>query len=294
VDVTAKSADGPEHAPAGRRRIDDFEAAGIVVLKALIQIRFLAGTRPGWDRTSEANLDRIRLLANMCDNMPTTPRLRRTSAGRRDRRPMSWAWNTSGPEAQALILEWIGAEGCHWTPPPPIPPPRKGIARRSLRQRATVLIGWPVHPPKGRPQLPREARRLKAIDTDTVCALFEEAGEFNPKAGKHSLWLRAHLDPDTLHHLVPDPQSYSWPNSDGPHPIPWWDCRLLLTMRDGEQVKSSVPVTPGTFSALPENVPRHRQHRLFHAVRSLERDTGLWDRDHKPGCGAEHCGYIAD
>jgi hypothetical protein len=72
--VTAKNADGLEHALTGRRRIGDSEAAGIVVLKALIQIRFLAGTRPGWDRTSEANLNRVRFLANMCDDMPTTPR----------------------------------------------------------------------------------------------------------------------------------------------------------------------------------------------------------------------------
>lgn len=291
--MTAKSVDGPQHTPTGRRRIDDFEAAGIVVLKALIQIRFLAGTRPGWDRTSDANLDRIRFLANMCDNMPTTPRLRRTSKGQRARRPMSWAWNTAGPEAQALILEWIEAEGCRWTPPPPIPSPRKGIARRSLRERATVLTGWPVHAPRGCPPLPREAPHLKAIDMNKVCALVEEAAEFRAKACDHGQWLRAHLDPDAIHHLVPDPQSYKWLHSEGPHPIPWWDCSLLLTMCDGEQVRSYVPVMPETFAALPDNVPRYRQHRLLHAVRSLERDTGRWGRDHQPECSAAHCGYIA-
>lgn len=128
--ATAKGVDDPRQASPARRVINDFEAANIVVHKALIEIRFLASNRPDWDRTGEANLDRIRFLANMCHNMPTTPRGRRWRARRRDRPPMSWAWNTSGPEARALMFEWIAADGCHWTPPPPIPPIRKAIPRR--------------------------------------------------------------------------------------------------------------------------------------------------------------------
>jgi len=290
----AQNVDDGEQAFARHRRIDDFEAANIVVHKALVEIRFLAGNRPSWDRTSEANLDRIRFLANMCHNMPTTPRGRRNSAGRRDRPPMSWARNTSGPEARSLILEWIEKDGCQWTPPPPIPLKRKGIPRRSLRQRATVLTGWPVQPPKGRSQLPVEARRLKALGADAVCALFEEAGRFRPDTGKVSPWLRAHLDPNAVHYVVPDPETYAWPHSDGPRPIAWWNSRLLLTMRDGEHVKSTVPVMPERFAALPDNVPRHRQHRLLHALRGLERDTYFWRKDHEAVCDPGRCEYAVN
>jgi len=289
-----KSVDGREQEPDRCPRVDDFEAANIVVHRALIEIRFLAGNRPSWDRASEANLDRIRFLANLCHNMPTTPRGRRTSAQRRGRRPMSWAWNTSGPEAQSLILEWIEKDGVQWTPPPPIPPRRKGVPRRSLRQRATMLTGWPVHPPKGRSRFPREGQRLKALDADTVCALFEEAGRFRPDVGNLSPWLRAHLDPDAVHHLVPDPEAHGWPHSEGPCPIGWWDCRLLLTMRDGERVKAAVSVMPETFVALPDNVPRHRQHRLLHAVRGLDRHETHWRWDHDAACDPARCGYGAN
>jgi hypothetical protein len=71
-------------------------------------------------------------------------------------------------------------------------------------------------------------------------------------------WLRAHLDPDGVHYLVPDPANYYWPgNADGKGgTIRWWQCTALLRMYDGEQVTGMLAVLPETFAALPSTLPR--------------------------------------
>jgi hypothetical protein len=108
--------------------------------------------------------------------------------------------------------------------------------------------------------------------------------------GFYSPWLRAHLDPAAVHFLFPDPAEYYWPSEAGP--ISWWQCRALLVMSDGEQVSSSLGVLPETFLALPSTVPRRLQRRLALTARLLERDPGLWGRDHEPDCSLERCGYM--
>jgi hypothetical protein len=100
--------------------IDDTQAAAILARRAFVEIRSLAGNRPSWNRASEENLDCIRFLADMCHNMPgPAPKrgLRRTWS---EQRPMSWTWNTTGPQGQALMLKWIEEAGYSWTPPPKI------------------------------------------------------------------------------------------------------------------------------------------------------------------------------
>lgn len=89
-----------------------------------MEIRSLASRRPSWDRTSEENLDRIRFLADMCHNLPATgmARSRRLGRARSRQRPMSWTWNTTGPDGQALMLQWIEEAECCWTPPPKLSP----------------------------------------------------------------------------------------------------------------------------------------------------------------------------
>ncbi|WP_204047780.1 hypothetical protein [Microbispora siamensis] len=208
-------------------------------------------------------------------------------------RPMSWTWNTAGAEGRTWILERLDQAGFRWTPPPPLPTPRKGgPPRLGLRQRLGVPERWPVRTPAGRPPLPRQARVLKTLDADAMCAIHDEAATLRLGLGGGGSWLRAHLDPESAHYLVPDPADYYWPDPDGK--IRWWQCRTLLRMADGEQVSSSVAVLPETFTALPSNLSRRRQRSLVHLARAIERDTGLWGQDHKTECSPESCGYTPD
>ncbi|MEO3926309.1 hypothetical protein ABGB07_20925 [Micromonosporaceae bacterium B7E4] len=202
-------------------------------------------------------------------------------------RPMSWTWNTTGTQGREWMLRHITKAGYQWTPPPPLPTPRKDNSAWTFRQRIRVLSGWPVSTPSGQRPLPRPARVLKSLDRDGICSLYEEAGRERLGMGGGSPRFRAHLDPDSLHYLFPDPAAYYWPNDNRP----WWQCRVLLRMIDGEQITDMVAVLPETFIALPSTLPRMRQRRLALTARMLERDNGLWYRDHEADCSPQRCGY---
>ncbi|WP_134130687.1 hypothetical protein [Kribbella pratensis] len=288
----------------------DRRVAALLAAKAFTEIRYLAGDvrRRSEDSSSDEDLDRIRFLADLCHNMPGIAQPRRWQQSRRGasptsleqamaKRPMSWIWNTSSHEGRAWMLAHIEQEVRTWTPPPLLPLHRKGPAPMIPRHRAGVLLGrWPVRAPAGRQPLSAAAHVLKALDTDAVCALHEEAGRLRLGLGKGGPWLRAHLDPDGVHYLVPDPADYYWPgNPDGRGgEIRWWQCTALLRMYDGEQVSSMVSVLPETFTALPSTLPRREQLRLVHLARATERDTDLWGRDHEAECDPQLCGYVAE
>lgn len=285
----------------------DRDVAALLAARAFIEIRYLAGhmRRAPQDQSAQEDLDRIRFLADQCHNLPAATRPRRWRPSRNAapassfhqamaRRPMSWAWNTAGPDGRAWMLRHIEQTGRAWTPPPPLPTHRKGPRAMTLRQWAGVLLGhWPVQAPAGRQPLPVEAHVLKALDTDTICALYEEAGRQQLGLGTGGPWLRAHLAPDGVHYLVPDPADYYWPgNQDGRGgKIRWWQCTALLRMCDGEQVSAMIAVLPETFTALPADLTRREQVRLVHLARATERDTYLWGRDHKTACNPQRCGY---
>jgi hypothetical protein len=281
--------------------IDDRELAALLLARALVEIRHLAASA---QQTPEENppadaLERIRFLADVVHNMPliATPSTRRPARGkalsRRERamraRPMSWTWNTCGPDGRAWITQHIEAVGRRWTPPPPPPTPRTGVPALTVRQRIGLLVGWPVKAPPGRPPLPRHAHVLKALDSEAVLTLYEEARRLRLGLGTGGPWLRAHLDPTGPHCLFPDPADYYWPDPDAGRG--WWQCTLLLRMTDGEQVTGMLAVLPETFLALPSTVPRLRQRRLAQIARATERDTYLWGRSHEAACDPQRCGY---
>jgi hypothetical protein len=282
--------------------IEDGELALLLTARALVEIRNLAASA---QQTPEENpsadaLDRIRFLADLVHNLPLTatpstrqPSRRGKAPSRREQameaRPMSWTWNTCGDDGRAWIAEQIEAAGRRWTPPPPLPTPRKGVPALSMRQRIGLLAGWPVKTPPGCPPLPRDANVLKALDSEAVLALHEEAGRLRLGLGKGGPWMRAHLDSTATHYLFPDPADYYWPDPAAGRN--WWQCRLLLRMADGEQVTSILAVLPDTFLALPSTVPPLRQRRLAHIARTLERDTYLWSRSHEADCEPQRCGY---
>ncbi|MEU4066525.1 hypothetical protein AB0F25_29785 [Streptomyces wedmorensis] len=288
----------------------DRDIAALLAAMAFTEIRHLAGRpqRGKQDTSHDEVLDRIRFLANLSHNLPgvARPRARRPSRHGKpigsfdqamNERPMSWVWNTAGPDARAWMLRHIEQAGRSWTPPPPLPQSRRTPSPMTPRQRVGLLLRrWPVKAPAGRQPLPSEANVLKALDTEAVCALNDEARRLRLGLSGGGSWLRAHLAPDGVHYLLPDPASYYWPgspNADGGE-IDWWQCTMLLQMRNGEQVGGMVAVLPETFTALPSTLPRKKQLRLVHRVRSIERDTSQWGRDHKAECAPQVCGYVPE
>jgi hypothetical protein len=288
----------------------DRNIAALLAARAFTEIRYLAGDvrRTAEDSSPDEDLERIRFLADLCHNLPGVMRPGRWQPSRRGaplssfqqamaKRPMSWVWHTAVPEGRAWMLRTIEEDGLTWTPPPPLPVHGKGPSSTTLRQRAEVLLGlWPVKAPAGRQPLPAEAAVLKALDAAAVCALHEEADRLRLGLGGGGRWLQAHLDPDGVHYLVPDPANYYWPGEpDGQGgTIRWWQCTALLQMYDGDQVSSMVSVLPETFTALPSTLSRREQVRLVHLARATERDTGLWGRDHDAECDPHRCGYITE
>ncbi|MFD7551970.1 hypothetical protein [Streptomyces sp. NPDC059816] len=287
--------------PRGRTRaeeIDDRALAASLANEALLEIRLLitrAKTRPGELSSGEA-IDRIHDLVGFSREMLAVSRphrwrpSRRGTPSRREQalldRPMSYRWNTSGPERRAWILRHVDREGLRWTPPAPLPAPHKGAPALSLRHRLGLLAGWPVKAPPDRQPLPRHARVLKALDSEALISLYEARG-----MERHGAWLRTHLDSDAPHFLFPDPADYSWPDPDAGRDR--WECRVLLRMVDGEQVNGLLDLAPETFAALPSTVPRLRQRHLAYVARATERDSYLWGRDHESDCGPGTCGFVA-
>ena len=288
----------------------DRDIAALLSARAFTEIRYLAGRpqRGAQDTSHDEVLDRIRFLANLSHNLPgvARPLARRPSRqgkplGSFDQamaeRPMSWVWNTAGPEARAWMLRHIEQPGRSWTPPPPLPQSRRASSPMTPRQRVGLLLRrWPVKAPAGRQPLPAEANVLKALDTEAVCALNDEARRLRLGLGGGGSWFRAHLAPDGVHYLLPDPADFYWPgNANGRGgKIDWWQCTMLLQMYDGEQVSGMVAVLPETFTALSSTLLRKDQLRLVHRVRSIERDTSQWGRDHKAECAPQLCGYVSE
>ncbi|GAA0969676.1 hypothetical protein [Actinocorallia libanotica] len=288
----------------------DRDVAALLAAHAFTEIRYLAGDvrRRSTDSSPDEDLERIRFLADLCHNLPGIARPRPWRPSRRGtagssleqaiaERPLSWTWHTTGPEGHTWMLRHIEQAGRNWTPPPPLPAHRKDPSPLTLRQRVGILLGrWPVRAPAGHQPLPAQAHVLKALNTDAVCALYEEAGRLRLGLGAGGPWLRAHLDPDGVHYLVPDPADYYWPgrSSSRGGTIRWWQCTGLLRMYDGEQVSCMVAVLPETFTALPSTLPRREQLRLVHRARATERDTHLWGRDHKAHCAPQLCGYVPE
>jgi hypothetical protein len=259
-----------------RAAVDDRTVGALLASEALIAIRFAARqARRTPDDPPDAVLERIAWLADLVHNAPLGPprKWRPSSPGRTSRReqamidrPMTWTWATSGEEGRRWILERIERHGFRWTPPPPLPTPRKNAVDWTLRRRLRVLAGWPVRTPPGLQPLPKESRALKALTIEQIGALHEG--------------LAADADPNAVHYVFPDPGKYNWPNDERRQ----WLCTALLRMVDGERITGSVTMLPEEFVALPSTVSRVRQRYLVLRAHMLERDYHLWrlDRDDQP------------
>jgi hypothetical protein len=180
--------------------IDDTELAGFLAGEALVEIRILAirARQHPDDLPPGVAADKISDWADFSRDMLGVSRSRRRRPSRgtprmreqaMSERPMSYRWNTCGPERRAWIMGRIDRAGLRWTPP--LPTPSKGVPALTVRQRVSLPAGWPVKTPPGRQPLPHVARVLKALDREALVAFYQERGQET-----HGAWLRAHLDPD--------------------------------------------------------------------------------------------------
>ncbi|MCQ8773065.1 hypothetical protein [Streptomyces telluris] len=227
------------------REISDTELAAFLAHEALLEIRVLARrAKMSPEEASPAEvIDQIDELADFCRDMQAAATLRQTTPwrhapSRREQamhdRPMIYPWNVASEERRAWILRRIDEAGYQWTPPPALPTPLKGVPPLSL------LAGWPVKTPPGCRPLPRRARCLKALDRDGLFALYQQAQQLQLGLGTASPWLYAHLRPDAIHYLFPDPRIYGGSGPDAGRRS--WECRVLVRMIDGEQVYGSLAV----------------------------------------------------
>jgi hypothetical protein len=281
-----------------RRQAAAADASLLLVQEALVAIGAMAHLRQDLaadddqDEPSGDYHERIRLIADVCHNLPG---YLRTSSPGTSVEGLQYAWDTATATQRRWLRDTLADHGRVITDlvvesAAPTPPPRPGVPRLPLSRQVAILFGrWPVRTPRGEQPLPRAARVLKALDTQEICALYEDAARLRLGLGKGGPWLAAHLDPSGTHYLVPDPADYYWPEPDGR--IRWWQCRALLRMVDGQQVSSMVVVLPERFSALPDNVPRREQLRLVHLIRATRYDSYLWGQDHKAECSPQRCGY---
>ncbi|CBG75860.1 hypothetical protein F3K40_41895 [Streptomyces sp. LBUM 1478] len=94
-------------------------------------------------------------------------------------------------------------------------------------------------------------RTIRAIDTERLLLLEEEAAraEFSQRLPVD--WLREHTGAAAVHYLFPMMEHRL---SHRPEVSPQWRCRLLLTVRTGEEVLSLLDVLPATFHALSETL----------------------------------------
>ncbi|WP_407547811.1 hypothetical protein QOM21_02325 [Streptomyces sp. Pv4-95] len=98
------------------------------------------------------------------------------------------------------------------------------------------------------PALPRTVR---AVDTDQLLDLEQEAAAYGFSQRLPVDWLQEHLATEATHHLFP---TLVHRLSHRPEVSPQWRCQLLLTVRTGEQILGLLDVLPDTFDRLPETL----------------------------------------
>jgi hypothetical protein len=98
------------------------------------------------------------------------------------------------------------------------------------------------------PALPRTVR---AVDTDQLLDLEQEAATCGFSQRLPVDWLREHLATEATHYLFP---TLVHQLRHRPEVSPQWRCQLLLTVTTGEQIWGLLDVLPDTFDRLPETL----------------------------------------
>ncbi|WP_310725935.1 hypothetical protein [Streptomyces sp. N2A] len=118
------------------------------------------------------------------------------------------------------------------------------------------------------PALPRTVR---AVDTDQLLALEQEAATCGFSQRLPVDWRQEHLAAEATHYLFP---TVVHQLRHRPEVSPQWRCQVLLRVRTGEQVWALLDVLPDTFDKIPETLdPDSKKDiasRMEHAVTQRE------------------------
>jgi hypothetical protein len=94
-------------------------------------------------------------------------------------------------------------------------------------------------------------RTIRAVDTDQLLLLEEEAARLGFSQRLPADWLREHAQAAVVHYLFPVMEHWL---SHRPEVSPQWRCELLLTVRTGEEILSLLDVLPASFEGLAETL----------------------------------------
>ncbi|MFF9803012.1 hypothetical protein ACF1G3_37170 [Streptomyces rochei] len=94
-------------------------------------------------------------------------------------------------------------------------------------------------------------RTIRAVDTERLLLLEDEAARLGFSQRLPADWLREHAGAEAVHYLFPTMEHRLSHRSEV---SPQWRCELLLTVRTGEEVLSLLDVLPATFQGLPETL----------------------------------------
>ncbi|MFI6448910.1 hypothetical protein [Kitasatospora sp. NPDC050543] len=118
------------------------------------------------------------------------------------------------------------------------------------------------------PDLPHTVR---AVDTDQLLSLEQEAADYGFSQRLPVDRLREHLASAGTHYLVP---ALVHRLGHRPEVSPQWRCQLLLSVSTGEQVWGLIDVLPDIFNKLPETLDTASRKdivsRIEHAVTQRE------------------------
>ncbi|MCF3100042.1 hypothetical protein IPZ58_00355 [Streptomyces roseoverticillatus] len=111
-------------------------------------------------------------------------------------------------------------------------------------------------------------RTIRAVSTEQLLLLEEEAAALGFSRRLSVDWVRAHAAPSATHYLLP---LFPHDLRHRPEVSPQWRCYTLLTVVTGEEFRSLLDVRPATFRTLPETLtpPEKTEiHRRMERARS--------------------------
>ncbi|WP_407287196.1 hypothetical protein [Streptomyces sp. BP-8] len=122
-------------------------------------------------------------------------------------------------------------------------------------------------------------RTVRAVDTDQLLDLEQEAATYGFSRRLPGDWLQEHLAAEATHYLFP---TLVHRLRHRPEVSPQWRCQLLLTVSTGEQIWGLLDVLPDTFDRIPETLDAAAKKeivsRIEHAVTQRE-----WAERMQPG-----------
>ena len=246
-------------------------AAKQLMSQAFMEIRTLAWTAKDKEDPTDA-LERIRLLADACHNLPGVIGRRPPAPGDVDpfigpwRNPREHDWMARSLKPACLDTSWLDA--APRTPPVLAPVERPRLARAGIR-------------------LPRSLREYTSVDTVTLRSLVNDALEAGSPPEARRAYLRsllAHAAPEASHLLrAIRPGERPALASHG-----LTEFRCLMRMNDQAVIAFRPRLRSEALTAIPRRLSPVRQLWLTASIpRRHERDAYLWTRHHRtalPDC----------